>query len=147
MIIRAFYQGKIGFEKYNFHWKPHFLPPLHCAFAQKCAKNLTIFSTFYGWKFSGANFHFIFKKCINALFALFIWPLHWSTFYFFDQKEATFSKGSRSLWRSPFYFFGQKCTFYVILTSKCREMSGHYHGFRRALLTKKYFIWPLYAVF
>ena len=60
---------------------------------------------------------------------------------------ALFSKGSRSLCSTPFCTFDQKVHFWPIFRSKCREMSGHCHGFIYYFLTKKYFIWPLHAVF
>jgi len=59
-------------------------------------------------------------------------------FYFLTKKYALFSKGSRSLCSALFINFGQKCTFWPNFKAKCREMSGHCHGFISYFLTKKY---------
>jgi len=70
------------------------------------------------------------QKCTNVHFCTFYLTFALVDFYFLTKKCASFSKGSRSLCSAPSLNFGQKCTFWPIFRSKCREMSDHCHGFK-----------------
>jgi len=127
----------------------HFSPPLERAFAHFTQKSDVFFAHFTDGNSSVKKLKNFFKsaKLHKSVILHFYLAFVLVNFIFWPKMEMTFSKESRSLCSTPFLLFDQKVLFGLISSLKCREMSDHCHGFGKCFLAKKYFIWPLHAVF